>query len=75
MDLAEDHQIENHANQCGHRSQNPLFPYEYEWICLSCGNNVIKRKHELSKKQRKRINVINRLKHVEHKLFCICIIV
>ena len=30
-----------------------LLPYEYEFTCISCGFNVIKRKHELSKIQRK----------------------
>ena len=32
-----------------------------------------KRKHELSKIQRKKINFINRLKYAEQKIFCICI--
>ena len=34
---------------------------------------MIKREHELSKKQRKKINFINRLKYAEQKIFCICI--
>ena len=33
-----------------------------------------KRKHELSKIQRKKINFINRLKYAEQKTFCICIV-
>ena len=49
------------------------FPYENEWTCISCGFNLIKRKHELSMIQRKRINFINRLKNAEQKIFCICI--
>ena len=44
----------------------------YEFTCFSCGYNVIKRKHELSKIQRKK-NFINRLKYAEQKIFCICI--
>ena len=28
--------------------------FEYEWTCFSCGYNVNKRKHELSKIQRKK---------------------
>ena len=32
-----------------------------------------KRKNELSKIQRKKINFINRLKYAEQKIFCICI--
>ena len=26
-----------------------LLPYEYEFSCFSCGYNVIRRKHELTK--------------------------
>ena len=48
-------------------------PYEDEWTCFSCGYNVNKRKHELSKIQRKKINYINRLKYAGQKMFCICI--
>ena len=40
---------------------------------FSCGYTVIKRKPELSKFQRKKINFINRLKYAEQKIFCICI--
>ena len=35
------------------------YTYEYEWTCISCGFDVIKTKHELSKIQRKRKNFIN----------------
>ena len=52
--------------------QSKQLPYEYEYSCVSCGYNVVKRKHELSKKQRKK-NFINRLKYAEQKKFCICI--
>ena len=33
----------------------------------------MKRKHELSKIQRKKINFINRLKNAEIKIICICV--
>ena len=39
---------------------------------FSCIYKVVKRQHELSQKQRKKI-LINRLKYAEHKIFCICI--
>ena len=60
--MSEDEIIEKYGKNCGHFNRNTLLPYEYEFTCLSCGYNVIKRKHELSKIQRKKINFINRLK-------------
>ena len=73
MELTEDEIIQKYANNCGHCNRNTLLPYEYEYTCFSCGYNVNKRKNELSKIQRKKINFINRLKYAEQKLFCICI--
>ena len=73
MELTEDEVIQKYAKNCGHCKRNTLLPYEYEFTCLSCGFNVNKRKHELSKKQRKKINFINRLKYAEVKVFSICI--
>ena len=73
MQLSEDQIIEKYGKQCRHCMRNTLLPYDYEWSCFSCNYNVIKRKHELSKIQRKRINFINRLKYAELKIFCICI--
>ena len=63
--------LKNYAKQCLHCNRNALLPYEYEWTCFSSGYNVNKRKHELSKIERKRKNFINRLKLAEYKLFCI----
>ena len=40
---------------------------------FSCGYNVAKRKHELSKIQRKKKNFINRLKYAEVKYFSISV--
>ena len=73
MELTEDQIIEKYAKNCGHCNRNTLLPYEYEFTCFSCGYNVNKRKHEISKIQRKKINFINRLKHAEQKIFCICV--
>ena len=73
MELTEDEIIEKYGKKCLHCNRNCLLPYEYEWTCLSCGFNVIKRKHQLSKIQRKKINFINRLKYAEVKIFSICV--
>ena len=73
MILSEDEIIQKYGKLCGHCNRNTLLPYEYEFTCFSCGYNVNKRKHELSKIQRKKINFINRLKYAEQKIFCICI--
>ena len=54
MELTEDEIIQKYANQRGHCNRNTLLPYEYEFTCFSCGYNVIKRKHEISKIQRKK---------------------
>ena len=42
-------------------------------VVFLCNYVVFKRKHELSKIQRKKINFINRLKYAEQKIFCICV--
>ena len=73
MTLSEDKIIQNYGKLCGHCNRNTLLPYEYEYTCLLCGYNVIKRKNELSKIQRKKRNFINRLNYAEVKIFCICI--
>ena len=73
MELSEDQIIEKYAKKCLHCNRNTLLPYEYEFTCFSCGYNVNKRKNELSKIQRKKINFINRLKYAEVKKFSICV--
>ena len=73
MEIAENEFIQKYAKNCGHCQRNCLLPYEYEWSCFSCNYIVSKRKHDLSKIQRKNINFINRLKYAEQKIFCICI--
>ena len=69
MELTEDEIIQKYAGQCRHCNRNTLLPYEYEYTCFSCGYNVNKRKHDLSKIQKK-IKIINRLKYAEQKIFC-----
>ena len=73
MNLSEDEIIQNYGKRCGHCNHNTLLPYEYEWSCFLCNYIVSKRKNELSKIQRKKINFVNRLKYAEQKIFCICI--
>ena len=67
MESTEDEILQKYAKRCGYCKRNFSLPYEYEFTCFSCGYNKIKRKHELSKTQRKKINFINRLKYGEQK--------
>ena len=73
VELTENEITEKYGQHRGHCNRDTLLPYEYEFTGVSGGFNLIKRKHELSKIQRKKINFINRLKHAEHKMFCICV--
>ena len=73
MELTEDEIIQKYGKRCGHCNRNTLLPYKYEFTCFSCGYNVHKRKHELSKIQRKKINFLNRIKYAEAKIFSICV--
>ena len=73
MELTDDEIIKKYAKNCGHCNRKMLLPYEYEWTCFSCNYVVSKRKNELSKIQKKKINFINRLKYAEQKIFCGCI--
>ena len=65
MKLTEDQIIENYGKNSGHYGWNTFPLNEYEFTCISCGYNVIKRKHELSKIQRNKINFFNRLNYAE----------
>ena len=56
-----------------HCNRNTLLLYEYEFTCFSCGYNVNKQKHELSKGQRKKTKFISRLKYAEVKIFSMCV--
>ena len=73
MELTEDEIIQKMQKKCLHCNRNTLLPYEFEFTCIACGYKVNKRKHELSKIQRKKINFINRLKYAEVKIFSICV--
>ena len=73
MKLTEDEIVQKYGKNCGHCNRKTLLPYGYEFTCFSCGFNINKRKHELSKIQRKKINFINRLKYAEVKIFSICV--
>ena len=73
MELSEDEILQKYAKNCGHCKRNCLLEYSYEWSWFVCNYIVSKRKNELSKIQRKKINFINRLKYAEQKIFCICI--
>ena len=37
MELTEDEIKQKCAKQCGHCKPDTLLPYEYEFICISCG--------------------------------------
>ena len=52
MKPTEDEILQKYGKQCGHCNRNTLLLYENEWTCFSCGYNVIKRKHELTKTQK-----------------------
>ena len=73
MELSEDQIIEKYSKKCRHCKRNTLLPYEYDFTCFVCGYNVNKRKHGLSKIQRKKINNIDRIKYAEVKIFSICV--
>ena len=60
MELTEDEIFQKCGKKCGNCNRNTLLPYDYEWTCFSCGYNVNKRQHELSKILRKEINFIFR---------------
>ena len=49
MELTEDQIFEKIGKYFGPCNRNTLLPYEYEFTCISCCYNVIKRKHELFK--------------------------
>ena len=73
MNLSEVQTIAKSGKKRGHCNRKTVLPYQYEWTCFSSGYNLIKRKHELAKIQRKKMIFINRLKHAEQKIFCICV--
>ena len=72
MELTEDEIIEKYGKHCGHCNRNTLLPYSYEWTCISCGFNLIKRKHELYNSTKKKY-FNNRLKYADLKIVWICV--
>ena len=54
MELTEDEIIQKYGKHCGQCNRNTLLPYENGFTCISCGYNINKRKHELSRIQRKK---------------------
>ena len=62
MELTKDEINEKYGKQCRHCNRGTLLPYQYEFTCIVCGYNVNKRKHELSKIQRKKINFYKPIK-------------
>ena len=49
MELTADQIFESYGKKCMLRLGSTLLPYKYEWICFSCGYNVMKRENELTK--------------------------
>ena len=68
MELTEDQMFEKFSKLCGHRSRNTLLHMNMK-ILVFRADNVIKRKHELSKIQRKNTIYIIRLNYAEGKKF------
>ena len=73
LEPKDDEIVEKYDGQCVHCGRNTLLPYAYEWTCNSCGYNVISRKIEPTKIQRKKLNSINRVKCAGKKLYKISI--
>ena len=73
MELDENQIFEKYGKHSAHCNTNTLLPHEYEFTCIACGYNVNKRKHELSKIQRRKNNFINHLKYAEVKKFSVCV--
>ena len=55
MKLTENQVFEKVADQGINCLQKTLQPYKIDFVCISCGYNVIKRKIELTKIHRKQI--------------------
>ena len=52
MNSSEEKIIQKDGKNCGNCNRITLLPYEYGFTCFSCGYNLNKRKHKLSKIQR-----------------------
>ena len=60
MELTEGQIIEKYANRCMQSLRITFLPYQHELKGIACGYNVVKRKNELSRVQRKELNFTNR---------------
>ena len=47
MELSEDEIFKKYAKHCGHCNRNTLLSYEYEWMCISSGFNLVKKTRTL----------------------------
>ena len=61
--MTKDQNIEKYVTQCMQYARKTSLPKEYDWRCVACGYNVIKRKSQLTKIQQKEISFANRLKY------------
>ena len=67
MEFTEAEIIERYSKQSKHCTRKIRLTIEYE--CFSSGNNLSKRKNELTKTQREKRKFINRLKYAEERLY------
>ena len=72
MILTEDQILQKYSKQCPSCNRNGLLPYTYEWSCYFCNYIIIKQKHELTLKQRKKLTFSCRIKYAEQKIIAIC---
>ena len=56
MELSEDQKTEKYGKACGHCNRNTFLPNEYEFFCISCGFNLIKKNMNLLKFNEKKVN-------------------
>ena len=59
MPTNEDEVFEMKARNCLDCTRNTLLPYEYNWTCIACEYNIIKRIIELTKIQRQKTELKN----------------
>ena len=58
MELSEDESTQKYGKKCGHCSRNTLLPYAFEWVCFSCGHNVITEKNDFTKSSGKKYTLL-----------------
>ena len=55
MELSEDQKIEKYGKHCGHCNRNTFLPKEHQFVCISCGFNLIKENMNLLKFNNKKL--------------------